>query len=176
MSVRPGRPKNVFVYIEGLIWTVCVGPTHRLSIKDFSQKTLTISPQIFNKNMGPQTVRPKDTDRESQLQITTFLKDFQQAFFWLSNCHSSKCNTCKFWPKWHYRNVNPMKLIPLDSTTIYHINPVIIHPLITLWPVKWKPLILYLFLELSSIWNNHTNTMAIHEAQFNSGPNLYSRS
>jgi hypothetical protein len=81
LSVQPGRPKNVFVYIERLIRTVCIGPTHCQSIKDFSQKTLTISPQIFNKNMGPRTVRPKDTDRQSQLQITTFLKDFQQAFF-----------------------------------------------------------------------------------------------
>jgi hypothetical protein len=33
-----------------------------------------------------------------------------------------------------------MKLIPLDSTSIYPINPVIYRPLITLWPAKRKTL------------------------------------
>jgi hypothetical protein len=33
-----------------------------------------------------------------------------------------------------------MSLTPLDSTTIYPINPVIYHPLIALWPAKIKTL------------------------------------
>jgi hypothetical protein len=51
-----------------------------------------------------------------------------------------KCNACKFLIKVALWKVKPMKLIPLDSTTIYPINTVIYQPLIALWPTKIKTL------------------------------------
>jgi hypothetical protein len=119
----------------------------------FSQKTFpkTSDFKKTSKARGPSAPRA----RLSAPQLKSdFSQDFQRNPFIKWNRHSSKCNACKFLIKVALWKVKPMKLIPLDSTAIYHINPVICHPLIALWPAKNKNPSFYLCLELlSNTWH-----------------------
>jgi hypothetical protein len=91
----------------------------RIFLKTFAQNS-----GIKIKINHQRTVRPKD-GLSAQYLKTVFPYDFQRILFTKRNRHSSKCNACKFLIQVALWKVKPMKLIPLDSTAIYPINPVI---------------------------------------------------
>jgi hypothetical protein len=109
--------------------------------KIFLEK-LCQKPQIFNKSQEPVDRSLQESRLSAPQQKTDFSQDFQRNLFIFWKRHSSKCNACKFLIKVALWKVKPMKLIPLDSTSIYTINQVIYHPITTLWLPKMKSLAL----------------------------------
>jgi hypothetical protein len=69
----------------------------RIFLENFCQK-----PQILNKYQKPADRPPREPGLSAQHLKTDFSWDFQQNPFTKRNHHSSKCNACKFWSKWHY--------------------------------------------------------------------------
>jgi hypothetical protein len=92
----------------------------RIFLENFCQKR-----RILNKYQIPTDRPPREPGLSAQDLKDDFSQVFQQNPFTKRNRHSSKCNACKFLIQVALRKVKPMKLIPLDSTTIYPINPVI---------------------------------------------------
>jgi hypothetical protein len=89
--------------------------------KRIFSKTFAKKSQILNKYQKPADRPPKGLDCPPNTWKLIFLKNP----FTKRNRHSSKYNTCKFLIQVTLWKVKPMKLIPLDSTSIYPINPVI---------------------------------------------------
>jgi hypothetical protein len=104
----------------------CPPRTRELSAwKRIFLENLCQKPQLLNKYQKPADRSPREPGLSTQHLKTDFSIDFQQNPFTKRNRHSSKCNAYKFLIKVALWNVKPMKLTPLDSTTIYPINPVI---------------------------------------------------
>jgi hypothetical protein len=89
-------------------------------LENFCQK-----PQILNKYQKPADRPPREPELSAQHLKADFSYDFQWNPFTKRNRHSSKCNAFKFLIQVALWKVKPMKLIPLDSTVIYPINPLI---------------------------------------------------
>jgi hypothetical protein len=101
--------------------------------KEIFLKKLCQKPQILNK---PQRL----ADRPPHSRKLTCLKIFNETFLSIEIATHLNAIACKFLIKVALWKVKPMKLIPLDSTAIYPINPIIYHHLTTLWPAKIKTL------------------------------------
>jgi hypothetical protein len=89
-------------------------------LENFCQKS-----QVLNKYKKPADRPAQGSGLSARHLKTNFSYDFQWNPFTKRNRHSSKCNACKFLIQVALWKVKPMKLIPLDSTTIYPINMVI---------------------------------------------------
>jgi hypothetical protein len=104
--------------------TVRLVPADRPPGSAFSRNLLPKT-QLLNKNQRPADRPPEGPGLSARNQKTCFSFDFQRKPFTKRNRHSSKCNACKLLIQVALWKVKPMKLIPLDSTAIYPINPVI---------------------------------------------------
>jgi hypothetical protein len=105
------------------------GPSTRgprtVHLEAYFHKNFCPKIQVLNKNHKLADRLPQGPGLSAQYLKTVFPYDFQRILFTKRNRHSSKCNACKFLIQVALWKVKPMKLIPLDSTAIYPINPVI---------------------------------------------------